>query len=223
MIKNILVAAAFGAIALGAHAAPANLVVNGEMDGTTGSYVYNGSPDSVTANYSGTVPVVAGTVSGWDGSFVSIASNSGPWGNPSSLAHFDAATQGGYVAGVQADGVLSQDVTLGAGYYMLTWVDANRGDDQKYSVSFTGGTTSYLTTEDFATAGGAGWKIEHLVFSTTGGEGALTFTGGTIWGLSDSTSFIDNVQLSAVPEPTSLLMMAAATLGLLAWRRRAQV
>jgi len=31
------------------------------------------------------------------------------------------------------------------------------------------------------------------------------------------------VSVTAVPEPTALLMMGVGTLGLLAWRRRAQV
>ena len=220
MIKNILVAAAFGAAAIGAHGAD-NLLVNGELNGSTGSYVYNASPQSVIDNYSGTVPIQDLTVTGWDGSFVSIASGNGAWGNPNSLSGFNAATQGGYVAGVQADGVLSQDVELAAGTYMLTWVDANRGNSQNYSVSFSGGDVDYLFTTSFTTTGG--WKTEHLLFTTTGGAGALSFTGGTIFGVTDATSFIDNVQLSAVPEPTSLLLMSIATLGLLAWRRRAQV
>ena len=221
MIKNILVAAAIGAAVFGAQAS-SNLLVNGELNGTTGSYVYNASPDSVTTHYGGTVPVLSGTVNGWDGSFVSIASGNGAWGVPSSLAHFDAAAQGAYVAGVQADGVLSQELTLAAGTYALTWLDANRGDNQTYAVSFIGDATSYLGSNQFSTVGGAGWKLEHLVFTTAGG-GELVFKGGTIWGQSDSTSFIDNVQLTAVPEPTSLALMAIGTLGLLAWRRRAQV
>jgi hypothetical protein len=225
MIKNILVAAAFGAVALGAQAAPANLLDNAGFDSTytDGSYVYNGVPASVVANYSGTVPTQAGTVEGWDGTFVSIASNSGPWGNPSGLAHFSAASQGSFVAGIQADGTLSQTLDLAAGTYRLTWVDANRGDNQNYGVSFSGGAVSYLDSTAFATTGGTGWKTEQLLFTTSGGVGSLTFSGGTIWGQNDSTSFIDNVQLSAVPEPTSLMLMALGTLGLLAWRRRAQV
>jgi hypothetical protein len=222
MIKNIFAAAAISAAAFGAQAS-SNLLVNGELNGTTGSYVYNGSPDSVTANYGGTLPLQSDTVDGWSGSFVSIASGNGSWGVPSGLANFDAATQGDYVAGVQADGVLSQELSLAAGTYSLTWLDANRGDNQSYVVSFVGdGTTSYLGTNQFSTVGGAGWKLEHLVFTTSGG-GELVFKGSTIWGQSDSTSFIDNVQLTAVPEPTSLALMVIGALGLVAWRRRAQV
>jgi hypothetical protein len=222
MIKNILAAAAIGVVALGAQAAP--LVSNGSFDGTyvDGSYVYNGVPGSVATNYSGTVPVLAGTVDGWSGSFVSIASNSGPWGNPNSLANF-SASQGNWVAGVQSDATLSQALDLAAGTYRLTWVDANRGNDQSYAVSFDGGSVSYLDSTAFGTTAGTGWKTEQLLFTTTGGSGTLTFAGGTIWGPSDSTSFIDNVQLSAVPESSSLLMMAFGTLGLLAWRRRSQI
>ena len=216
MIKNILVAAAFGAVALGAHAAPTNLVVNGDLDGTTGSYVYNASPDSVTANYGGTVPVAAGTVSGWDGSFVSIASNSGPWGNPSSLAHFDAATQGGYVAGVQADGSLEQTLTLDAGWYVLSWSDANRGASQSYSVSFEGTEIGSYTTQ-------GGWNTESVKFYTAGGTGALSFQGLTDFHATDATSLIDNASLIAVPEPASVVLMLVGMMSLVAWRRRSQI
>jgi hypothetical protein len=220
MIKNILVAAAFGAVALGAHAtapAPAsatNLVLNGQMDGSTGDYIYNAPPASVTTFY-GPVPTEAGTVADWTGSFVSIAANSSPWGTPSSLAGFNASF-GGYIAGVQADGTLSQDLTLAAGTYVLTWSDANRGANQTYSVDFGG---DKLGT--FNTVAGAGWHTESIVFTTDGATG-LSFVGGTSFGDTDATSFIDKVSVMAVPEPSSMLMMAVATLGLLAWRRRTQ-
>jgi len=217
MIKNILVAAAFGVAAVAAQASSVNLVSNGSFDGTTSDYVYNGTPASVTTFYSGTVPVQVGTVAGWDGSFVSITSNSGPWYTPSSLAGFNAAAQGGYIAGVQADATLDQALSLAAGTYTLTWLTANRGADQTYSVLFNGEQIDQLTTTT-----SAGWTMESVTFTTGGGVG-LSFVGDTSFGERDATSLIDNVSVTAaVPEPTSLLMMAFATLGLLAWRRRTQ-
>ncbi len=215
MIKNILVAAAFGVAAFAAQASSVNLVSNGSFDGTTGDYVYNASPASVAA-LGIWVPTQAGTVSGWDGSFVSIASNSGPWNSPNYLAGFNAAAQGGYIAGVQSDGTLTQDLTLAAGNYMLTWTTANRGADQTYSVLFNGEQIDQVSTTT-----SAGWTTQTVFFSTSGGTG-LSFVGDTTFIERDATSFIDNVSVAAVPEPTSLLMMAAATLGLLAWRRRTQ-
>jgi len=215
MIKNILVAAAFGAAAVAAQASPVNLVSNGSFDGTTSDYIYNGTPASV-AIYYGSVPTQAGTVAGWDGSFVSITSSSGPWFTPSSLPGFNAAAQGGYIAGVQADATLDQALTLAAGTYTLTWLTANRGADQTYSVLFNGEQIDQLTTTT-----SAGWTTESVTFTTGGGTG-LSFVGDTSFGQRDATSLIDNVSVTAVPEPTSLLMMAFATLGLLAWRRRTQ-
>ena len=216
MIKNILVAAAFGAAAVAAQAASVNLVSNGGFDGTTASYVYNDTPASVATFYSGTVPVQAGTVAGWDGSFVSITSNNGPWNTPSSLSGFNAATQGGYVAGIQADATLTQNLTLAGGEYKLTWLTANRGADQTYSVLFNGTALDTVTTTT-----SAGWTSQSVEFYTTGGS-ILSFVGGTSFGERDATSLVDNVSVTAVPEPASLLMMTVATLGLLAWRRRTQ-
>ena len=215
MIKNILVAAAFGVAAIAAQASSANLVSNGAFDGTTGDYVYNASPASVAA-LGIWVPTAAGTVSSWEGSFVSIASNSGPWNSPNALFGFNAAAQGGYIAGVQSDGTLTQNLTLAAGDYMLTWTTANRGADQTYSVLFNGEQIDRVSTTT-----SAGWITETVYFSTAGGSD-LSFVGNTTFAQRDATSFIDNVSVTAVPEPTSLLMMAVATLGLLAWRRRTQ-
>ncbi len=222
MFKKIIIAAAIGVVGFGAQAASGNLVDNGGFNGSTTDYVYNGVAPSIEAAAPG-FGFTPDTVQSWDGSFISISSKSGSWSTPSAMPGADGAL-GGYVAGIQADGVLSQsDIDLAAGTYLLTWSDANRGNDQHYSVAFTGGVVDYLTTTNFSTTDSTGWKTEEVLFTTTGGTGTLSFTGSTIWGQSDSTSLFDNVSLTAVPEPTSLLMMAVATLGLLAWRRRAQV
>ena len=216
MLKNILAAAAIGAAAMGAHAAT-NLVQNGSLTGSTGSYVYNAAPATVTTFY-GSVPTQADTVADWTGSFVSIAGNSGPWGNPGSLAH--SGLTSGYVAGVQADGDLSQSLDLQAGTYLLSWTDANRsGASQSYSVSFDG-----TTYHSYTTQAGAGWAIESIVFTLAQESvGVLRFKGLTSYQNTDATSFIDNVSVTAVPEPTSLMLMFVGALGLVAWRRRAQV
>ena len=225
MIKNIIAAAALGAAAIGAQAST-NLIANGGFDSTYSatSYIYNGTPASVAAAHV-RVPVIAGTVADWTGSFVSIATNSREWGYPNTLARFNASTQGGYVAGLQADGVLSQDIDLAPGTYTLTWLDANRGASQNYNVSlsYDGGSTIYGSSTHHTTVPRGGWNLETLTFRTTGGEGLLSFIGGTTYPRVDATSLIDNVQLTAVPEPSALVLMAMGTLGLLAWRRRAQV
>jgi hypothetical protein len=80
------------------------------------------------------------------------------------------------------------------------------------------------TFQSFTTNAANGWETESIQF-TLGTEttGDLIFKGLTSYQNTDATSFIDNVSVSAVPEPTSLLLMAVGTLGLLAWRRRVQV
>jgi len=218
MIKSILAAAVIGVAAMGAQAST-NLVQNGGLNGNTGAYTYNDTPATVQQFY-GSVPSTPGTVAHWDGSFVSIASSNGAWQTPSALTGFNA-TFGGYVAGIQADATLYQSLDLAAGTYKLSWSDANRnwGGNQSYSVTFDG-----VTYDTISTQAGAGWHTESVIFTLTEETAAyLAFVGGTSYGNTDATSFIDNVSVTAVPEPTSLMLMAIGTLGLLAWRRRAQV
>ena len=199
MIKNILVAAAFGVAALGAQA---NELANGDFESSsssTGSYCY-GSACSV-ADW--TAPLL-------------IASTSGPWGNPSAAA--GSIGLGNWVAGIQNNAVLSSDFAFVAGHtYTLTWDDAGRAGYDTHSYDLTVGGVSFA---EYTTAAGQAWS-EHSVSFLATSDAALTFSGVDT---RDGTTFIDNVSVTttAVPEPTSLLMMAVATLGLLAWRRRSQ-
>ena len=197
MIKNILVAAAFGVAALGAQA---NELANGDFESSssaTGSYCY-GSNCSV-ADW--TAPLL-------------IAATSGPWGNPSAAA--GAIGLGNWVAGIQNNEVLISDFNVVAGQtYTLSWDDAGRAGYDTHSYDLTVGGASFA---EYTTTAGQAWS-EHSVTFTASSDTALTFSGVNT---RDGTTFIDNVSLSAVPEPTSLLMMAVATLGLLAWRRRTQ-
>ena len=197
MIKNILVAAAFGVAALGAQA---NELANGDFESSssaTGSYCY-GSNCSV-ADW--TAPLL-------------IASTSGPWGNPSAAA--GAIGLGNWVAGIQNNEVLISDFNVVAGQtYTLSWDDAGRAGYDTHSYDLTVGGASFA---EYTTTAGQAWS-EHSVTFTASSDNALTFSGVNT---RDGTTFIDNVSVSAVPEPTSLLMMAVATLGLLAWRRRTQ-
>ena len=221
MIKNILVAAAFGVAAFGAQA---NTLANGSFESAAfgGEYCYGtscGIADwSVEANPN---------VGAWTGP-VLISSTSGAWGNPH--ANANGALLGNYVLGLQntstdiaggvSSGLTSSFNVVAGQLYELSWDDAGRAGyaGHQYEISM-GGVDLGL----FATASGQAWGVHEITFTALT-SGALTFTGLT-GGASgyDGTTFIDNVSVSAVPEPTSLMLMAFGTLGLLAWRRRAQV
>ena len=221
MIKNILVAAAFGAVAFGAHA---DTVANGSFETATfgGEYCY-GTSCGIADWTVATNP----NPGAWTGP-VLISSTSGAWGNPDTQTN--GVSLGNYVLGLQntstniAGGVtsgLTSSLNVVAGTtYELRWDDAGRSGyaSHQYEVTMGG-----LDLGTFTTTSGQGW-VAHAVSFTAQDTGVLTFT-GLLGGTStyDGTSFIDNVSATAVPEPTSLMLMAFGTLGLLAWRRRAQV
>ena len=223
MIKNILVAAAIGAAALGAQAAG---IANGSFESATygGQYCYGNACG--IADWTVSAGVNPG---GWVGP-VLISSTSGAWGNPS--AH-DAAgvSLGNYVLGLQntstdiAHGVssgISSDFSVIAGQtYELKWDDAGRSGYATHSYDITAGGVDVGT---FTTLSGQAWGAHEILFTALT-TADLSFVGlaGTPKTGYDGTSFIDNVSISAVPEPSSLMMMAIASLGLVAWRRRTQV
>ena len=196
MIKNIFVAAAF---AVAGFSAQANDLSNGGFESN---------------NLGGNEYGYGYSAADWSAPLL-ITSGSGAWGVPSATA--GTFNLGNFVAGIQQNQVLTSDFAFVAGQsYTLTWDDAGRAGyaNQTYTVS-AGGTTF----ADFGTVSGQAWG-EHTETFTATSNGALSFAGHDAV---DGTTFIDNVSVSAVPEPTSLMLMALGTLGLLAWRRRAQV
>ena len=215
MFKNILAAAAFGAFAMGAQAAT-NLLTNGDFESAAAnvpggwSYCY----DVAVPSGNPTCGAMTAVVAGWTG-VVYIQSGSSAWQTPNSQAN--SAGLGSMIAGVQGASSLTSDYVFTAGQtYLLIWEDAGRayGGSQQYTVS-AGGVTD---TQTFTTSPN-GWT-QHSFEFVADDSSALVFQGQIA---ADNTSFFDNVSVTAVPEPTSLLMMAFGTLGLLAWRRRAQV
>jgi hypothetical protein len=220
MIKKILAAAFIGTAALGAQAAGANLLNDGDFESTGATLAGGPSSNYCYLNYGADE---CGQIAGWSGGAALsnptiLTSDSPEWGSPNLEANF-GSDHGSFLAGVQGTTQLVSDFTFVDGAtYTLTWTDANRvgyGSNQTYDVTAGG-----RDLGSFTTIAGDGWATHTETF-TADGSGKLTFT-GTV--RADATAFIDNVTLtSAVPEPASLLLMMAGVLPLLAWRRRAQV
>jgi len=208
MNKKILAAlvAASAALSMGGAAQAANLVVNGSFEDPgfalpMGSYCYLGGPFD------------CGSVNGWTGGFPLMLSNSEPWGNPNTPA-------GNVLVGIQNTIHIEQTLTLAAGTYTLSWIDAGRANygspTEIYQVSVGG---NVLSTESVNF--GAAWTSKSLTFTTTGNT-VLSFAGQTNYG--DSTAFIDNVSVTdAVPEPETyaMLMAGLGLMGFIARRRKA--
>ena len=192
IVKTFTVAAAtLLALSLSgiAQASP-EMVTNGSFEAPgfalpAGSYCYLNLPG-----------LECGSVPSWSGAFPLMLSNSGPWGNP-------GTPFGDVLIGLQNTSNADQSLALSAGTYSLSWSDAGRGNygtgAEQYQVSFDGVTLASSTV-----AMGAAWQTHTLTFAASG-AGVLSFQGLSSGG--DSTAFIDNVSVSAVPEPEVFGMM----------------
>ncbi|MEJ6005368.1 PEP-CTERM sorting domain-containing protein [Paucibacter sp. AS339] len=198
-----------------AHAGPVTHVVkNGGFETQTRGGPYG--------DYCYTTVHAGCTLADWttSGSTVVIASNSGSWGGPSSLANGQTGL-GNFVLGLQGDGAtLSQYLNLNAGSQVaLSWFDAGRSNWsyglQSYEVSFAG---TKLGT--FSNNVGQGWSQHNLAF-TASGSGALQFRSLNLGGY-DRTSFINGVDaaVTQVPEPQSLALVLAGLFAAALLRRR---
>jgi hypothetical protein len=185
--------------------AHANLIANSGFEATqygAGYYAYpNATLDSWT--YSGQ----AGLLN---------ASGSNAWYSGSGPTGFG----GDQYAFVQTTGSISQTFTSAAGTYALSFLDTGRtagccNGDQTFDVYIDASLVgAYSTSPNGAFSQQI---IQSLALSA--GSHTLTFE-GTDPGGGDVTSFIDNVNLTQVPEPNSLALLAVAITGLVAFRRR---
>ena len=190
---------AVSALANTAQTAQANLLTNAGFEAAGPNLAAGGS-----YCYLGYAPLDCGTVPSWSGTPQVIASNSGPWGDPSTNGGWTAA-QGDRLAGLQNASYMQQTLTLAAGGYLLTWLDSNRknyGSGNDYQVQLDGGSLGL-----FNTIPGDAWAGNSLSFTVAAaGSHTLRFQG---MGISvDGTAFVDDLRLTAaVPEPQSLAMV----------------
>lgn len=196
---------------LSAAGAQAALVTNGSFE-AAGPNLAAGGGSYCYLNFAA---LECGSVPGWAGVFPVMSSTSSPWGNPSGLAGWNASF-GAVQIGLQNASYATQALALAAGHYQLQWSDAGRRGYQpeKYEVWYG---TDLLGT--FDTVGGQGWATHTLNFTAAGAD-TLKFQGLAV--SADGTAFIDNVSVTAaVPEPSSVLLLAGAMGALSVVRRRA--
>jgi PEP-CTERM motif len=181
----------------------ANVLLNGDFEApTTATYTYlTGLNNDWTYGGSGVVNNVGGTA--WFG-------GSPPLGS--------SGNQFAFLQG--AGSSISQTFSIAtAGTYGISWIDAGRPDifggccrgDQTYRVSLN---STVIGT--YSTVSGVGFnnEVANLGF-LSGGSYTLTFLGlPTDQSTLDETAFLDNVNVSAVPEPSTWAMLILGFLGL---------
>lgn len=221
--KLILVVAAILNASLVAYSQ--NLLVNGSFE-TLSQTV---SSDSYTVNF-GSLPTTIAT--GW--TFGISGNNNGYNGIAEALngalSNFNPKyiEDGADAAFLQGAGSVSQTLSLDVGQYSLSYYlmgrpSADGGDGANpVTTSLSGGLVNDVETPantDITSLGD--WTLYTDNFTvTTAGSYTLQFLGNDPYGVNgDHTTFVDNVSIVAVPEPSSLALAGIGALGLLCIRR----
>ena len=133
--------------------------------------------------------------------------------------------EGSQAAFIQGSGSISQDVVFSAGTYALSFYAEARGGGlgpEPLLVTLGGTPVTFSASSTFVAGSNTSFDlVTSDPFSLSAGTYTLAFTGANPYGFADRTTFIDNVGISAVPEPaTCAALVGAAALGLAMWRRR---
>lgn len=173
-----LQAMAFLAAVLGCLHAPsanANLILNGSFEGP------NIAPN--TSSFA--------TPDDWIGGYNIFTAGVGGAPAPQHGAQYENIGYGVYLE-------LSQTFNLvNAGSYLLTWYDSSGNDGNTYDVLINGVSfnsyTDPLTTDV--------WNFRQEILSLAAGDNTLTFRGTSLF----KDTYLDNVSLTVVPEPSTYI------------------
>jgi len=209
-------------------AASSQSVLNGSFETLSGS-VANSTSGSYTVNFGG-LPVniatgwtlgVSGNNAGYDGI---ITVNGAPVSDFNPIAVAD----GQNAVFLQGAGTVSQTLNLNPGQYLLSYYLMGRSGSaggsgiNPVTASLSGGLVNDMETPvntDVTSA--SDWTLYSDNFTvTSAGSYTLTFTGDDPYGTDgDHTTFVDNVSIATVPEPSSLALTGLSVLGLFFARR----
>ena len=205
-----------------------NLLSNGSFETLTASVAAT-TAGSYTVNFGGLpVGVAAGWtlgISGNAGGYDGIAINTGvPVSNFNPMAIED----GNDAVFLQGAGSVSQTLTLAAGQYSLSYYAMGRTGSgggngaNPFTASVSGGLVNDVETPantDITSLSDWAQYTDNFTV-TTPGSYTVEFSGNYPYGqLGDLTTFIDNVSIVAVPEPSTLALAGFGVWGLFFARR----
>lgn len=194
--KKWLAGLAFVALAPLASAAP-NLIVNGSFEANSINF---------TGGFS-TLAAGSNALTGWDITAGSVDLINTYW-NPSQ-GHYSLDLSG------ETDGTISQSFATVVGQTYKVSFDMAGNPDDGDKVKYLQVGLSNLPIYEFDTTGRShtnmGWTTKSFVFQAVTGQSTLHFTGlqESAYGVA-----LDNISVSAVPEPESFAMLLAG-LGLI--------